>query len=160
MLWDTAERNGFDVSRLTVSGHSAGGHLAAMMAATDWPLVDATLPNDFIKGTIPISGLFDLEPLRFTGINAALGLTAETAREASPIHLSAISKGPIVAAVGGAESDEFRRQSKDFVADWGAKGAEISYLEVDGKHHLSVVEAMNDETSPLYKKVVELVRQA
>src|SRR4051794_26923597 len=55
--------------RLVISGHSAGGHLAACLMATDWRSVDPALPQDLVKGTYAISGLFDLGPLVQTSVN-------------------------------------------------------------------------------------------
>ena len=70
---------------LIVSGHSAGGHLAACMLATDWRAYDASLPPDIVIAAYAISGLFDLRPLVGTSINAALHLDDATARAASPL---------------------------------------------------------------------------
>src|SRR3954471_5358960 len=70
--------------RLVLSGHSAGGHLAACLMATDWRSTDAALPKDFVKAAYAISGLFDLAPLLGTSINLALGLDKAAARRASP----------------------------------------------------------------------------
>ena len=71
--------------RLVVSGHSAGGHLAACLLATDWRSIDAALPQDLVKAAYAISGLFDLGPLVKTSVNNALGLDEASARRASPL---------------------------------------------------------------------------
>ncbi len=68
-LAQNARRYGTDASKLFISGHSAGAHLAAMMAVTHWPSVSTLLPEDLIKGAICISGLYDLDPIRFTAVN-------------------------------------------------------------------------------------------
>lgn len=54
---------------LVMSGHSAGGHLAAGMLATEWRALDAALPQDLITAVYSISGLFDLGPLVPTSVN-------------------------------------------------------------------------------------------
>ena len=61
--WHQAEDLGFSRDKIFVSGHSAGGHLTALMMATDWPDFDSHLPGDLIRGAIPISGLYELETL-------------------------------------------------------------------------------------------------
>src|SRR3954452_3600525 len=71
--------------QLVVSGHSAGGHLAACLMATDWRSVDPALPRDLVKAAYAISGLFDLVPLVKTSINGALGLDEASARRTSPL---------------------------------------------------------------------------
>src|SRR5580692_3443697 len=70
---------------LVLSGHSAGGHLAACLLATDWPAFDASLPKDPIPAVYSISGLFDLGPLVETSLNKALGLNHAAARAMSPL---------------------------------------------------------------------------
>lgn len=155
-LYHQAAEHGYDGTRITISGHSAGGHLVAMLAATDWPSADNHLPADLIKGTVSISGLFDVEPLVHTGLNKALGLSIEQARDLSPIRQNLLSPGPVIAAVGGAESNEFRRQSRDYVTYLEDQGGDAAYLELPGLNHFTVVEALSDTGSDLYKNVVEM----
>src|SRR5215469_5290572 len=70
---------------LVMSGHSAGGHLAACMLATDWPALDTSMPENVVLAAYAISGLFDLEPLVGTSLNGALRLDGPSARAASPL---------------------------------------------------------------------------
>src|SRR5579872_3427397 len=85
--------------RLVVNGHSAGGHLAACMLATDWPAFDASLPSGFVSAAYAISGLFDLEPLIATSINKALGLDRAAARASSPLFWPPPARGSLDAVV-------------------------------------------------------------
>src|SRR3954453_16469143 len=84
---------------LVISGHSAGGHLAACMLATDWPAYDGSLPGDLVLAAYCISGLFDLGPLVETSINGALRLDAVSARAASPLFWKAPARGTLDAVV-------------------------------------------------------------
>ena len=83
-LWRHAPDHGCDAARFYLAGHSAGGHLAAMALATQWPTFG--LPEDVIKGVCAISGVFDLEPIRLCYLNEVVGLDADEARRNSPIH--------------------------------------------------------------------------
>jgi hypothetical protein len=74
---------------LVVSGHSAGGHLAACLLATDWPAFDASLPKDMVSAAYAISGLFDLPPLVGTSINKALQLDEACGKSREPAVLCA-----------------------------------------------------------------------
>ncbi len=104
---------------LVISGHSAGGHLAACMLATDWPAFDASLPEDLVVAAYAISGLFDLGPLVETSINNALHLDDAAARAASPLFWNAPLRGSLDAVVGENESAEYFRQSRTIVDLWG-----------------------------------------
>lgn len=150
-LWAEASNHGCDPNRITISGHSAGGHLVAMLAATDWPTLFDGVPADLVKGTVAISGLFDLEPLRHTGMNAVLRLSEVDAIQLSPLKRPIVSPGPVVAAVGGAESDEFRRQSRGYADAKTADGHTVRYVELNGLNHFTAAEALADRNSDLYR---------
>ena len=71
--------------RITVYGHSAGGHLAACMLATDWKALDPKAPADLVPAAYAISGVFDLTPLLGVSMNQDLRLDEKQARDASPL---------------------------------------------------------------------------
>ncbi|QFU16507.1 alpha/beta hydrolase [Microvirga thermotolerans] len=140
---------------LVVTGHSAGGHLTACLMARS----PKALRRPITAG-MPISGLFDLVPLVPTSINRALGLTVEEARRLSPIYDTPPLDSRIVAVVGGAESAEFRRQSRDFVAQWSAMEAVARVHEVPGAHHFDVIAGLADPGDVLVETLVTLAAGA
>jgi len=142
---------------LVVSGHSAGGHLAACMLATDWAAVDASLPNNLVKAAYAISGLFDLPALVGTSINKALGMDAASAKAASPLFRPAPSQGSLDAVVGGNESAEYFRQSRTIVAEWG-RGIATRFGTVPGANHFTAIAPLSDPTSPMVLRLKELAR--
>ncbi len=147
------ERTGKPV---VAAGHSAGGHLAACLLATDWSLVDRKLPKSVVSAAYSISGLFDLEPLLETSINTALKLDREEARRLSPIHWKAPAEGVLDAVVGEAESSEYHRQSDSVAAAWGAHGVATSYQIVPGANHFTVIAPLADPDSAMVGRLVEL----
>lgn len=124
--------------RLLVAGHSAGGHLAAMLMATDWKAIDSALPARLVGAALPVSGVFELEPLLGTSLGPALQLTVADARALSPRFLRP-APGEMHAVVGGAESGEFIRQTHSFAAAW-----RISSEELPEANHFTVLEPFAD----------------
>jgi acetyl esterase/lipase len=139
---------------IVATGHSAGGHLAACLMARP---ESRQRP---IRAAMPISGLFDLPPLVGTSINRALGLTLEEAHRLSPLEWTAPKSGDLVAVVGGAESNEFLRQSRAIVDAWGQAGVTTRYHEVTGTHHFDVIAGLADPADPLVEILVELAAKA
>lgn len=132
--------------RLLATGHSAGGHLTAMLMATDWRALDPRLPAGLVPAGLPISGVFELEPLLPTTIGAGLRLAPEAARALSPRWLP--SPGlPLHAVVGGDESGEFLRQTHDFAAAWGGR-AEV----LPGLNHFTILAPLAEPGSPLARR--------
>ncbi|MET0967606.1 MAG: alpha/beta hydrolase [Tardiphaga sp.] len=134
--------------RLVVSGHSAGGHLAACMLATEWRALDAALPKDLIMAAYAISGLFDLVPLVKTSVNNALRLNDVTARHVSPLSWPMPSQGSLDAVVGGDESAEYFRQSKTIVDAWGV-AIPTRFEALPGTNHFTVIAPLADPQSPM-----------
>lgn len=141
-LWREANRFGYDRDRIVVSGHSAGGHLTAMMMATDWHAFAEDLPADVVAAGLPISGIYDLEPVRLTPLNDALGLDAAEAQALSPELLTPSASAPMVVALGGDESDEFHRQADSLAAAWREAGIAAEILAVPGRDHFTVLNAL------------------
>jgi arylformamidase len=141
---------------LVISGHSAGGHLAACMLATDWSTYDSSLPRDVVVAAYAISGLFDLEPLIGTSINNALGLDAASARTASPLFWKAPEAGKLDAVVGEHESAEYFRQSKTIVDCWGGAGVAARFDVIPNANHFTVISALGDPQSAMTSRLSEL----
>jgi len=141
---------------LVISGHSAGGHLAACMLATDWPAFDASLPPDLVRAAYSISGLFDLGPMLKTYINNAMRLDQATARNASPMFWTAPRRGSLDAVVGGNESAEYFRQSQSIVDVWGAAGLATRFTAIPDTNHFTVIAPLADPNSPMVLRLREL----
>ncbi len=141
---------------LVISGHSAGGHLAACMLATDWLAYDASLPADLVIAAYTISGLFDLGPLVETSINNALRLDTATARAASPLFWKAPLRGSLDAVVGENESAEYFRQSRTIVERWGAAGLATRFGVVPDANHFTAIAPLADPNSAMVLRLKEL----
>ncbi|MEM9678576.1 MAG: alpha/beta fold hydrolase, partial [Pseudomonadota bacterium] len=142
---------------ITVFGHSAGGHLAACMLATDWSAIHPELPEDLVQSAVGISGLYDLLPLIHTPINEALGLDEDSARDASPVLWTPDALNRFEAWVGGDESDEYHRQSRDLAEQWCMLGTPTEYVIAEGQNHFTVIDALTDPNSTMVRSIVDLV---
>jgi arylformamidase len=142
--------------RPVVVGHSAGGHLTAEMLARNWRGF-AGVPSDLVVRGCAISGIFDLAPLIGTSINEAVGLTSGTARAASPLFRPPPPKGRrFIAAVGGEESSEFLRQSRDIAEKWAKVGIEAKCEVIAGANHFTVVDELIRPGSTLLTEIIAL----
>jgi len=144
--------------RITVYGHSAGGHLTACLVATDWQALDPSVPADLVPAGYAISGVFDLAPLTQVSFNKDLKLDDAEALRVSPLHWPVPAGRTLDAAVGGIESNEFLRQSKTIAEEWGGRGANTRYVPIDGANHFTVLDPLTEADSAMTKRVVELAR--
>ena len=144
--------------RLVISGHSAGGHLAACMLATHWPAVDAALPQDLVSAAYAISGLFDLAPLVGTSINKALRLDDASAKLASPLFSTPPRGASLDAVVGERESAEYFRQSRTIVEQWGSAGVATQFGVVADANHFTAIAPLADPASPMVARLKQLAR--
>lgn len=146
--------------RPVVAGHSAGGHLAACMLATDWPAFAPGLPAGLVPAAFAISGLFDLVPLTATSINGALGLDAAEAARLSPLDWTPPAGLTLDAVVGGEEGAEYHLQSRGIAAAWGAAGVATRYAVEEGRDHFTVVAPLADPESAMTRRLSDLVGAA
>ena len=133
-----------------VSGHSAGGHLAACMLATE----------SHVPAAYAISGVFELAPLTATSLNEKLLLDAAEAEALSPILWPAPEGKTLDAVVGEIESGEFLRQSADMVRAWGNDGVETRYEEIADANHFTVIAPLTDPRSAMCERIKQLVDRA
>ena len=153
-------QHGGNPKRITVVGHSAGGHLAAMMLACVWKAYAADLPVDLVKNALSISGLYDLEPLRHApNVKDSLKLTPAQVRKASPALLPAPRKGVLYSVAGGSESAEFLRHNQLIQKAWGKKTVPVCE-ELPGLHHFSVLDALVEPVHRLHRLAQQLIAKA
>lgn len=149
-VWRHAQEFGGDPQRIVVGGHSAGGHLTAMMLACQWQQVGADLPARLVQGGLSISGVFEMEPIRRTPFLAGdLRLTAAAAKRLSPALMPAPA-GPLAAVVGGDESDEFQRQNRLIREVWGDIVVPVCEV-IPGTNHFTVLHDLADADARLHR---------
>ena len=144
--------------RVFVYGHSAGGHLAGAMLATDWAKFDASAPADLVPAATSISGVFDLTPLLQASMNADLRLDQAQARAVSPVLWPAPAGRVFDSLVGGIESSEFIRQAEIIVDAWKDK-CETRFEIIPGANHFTAIDPLSDPRSAMTARTLELCRR-
>ena len=161
LIWlvNHAVAHGGDPERIHVVGHSAGGHLVAMLMATDWlPLSTGMAENDPLAGATAISGLFDLEPIRLSYLNDSLRLDEEQTIRNSPIGLKPTTRAPLILALGANETPEYHRQQAGLLDAWSTYDLPLSVVEMPGLNHYDVIDHLGHPGSALHHAVMDQVR--
>jgi arylformamidase len=134
---------------ILVCGISSGAHLMACAL---------TAPG--VRGAVLISGTYDLEPIRISPLNDAIGMDADTARRCSPLHAVHQGVGEILLSHGSRERPEIVRQSADFHEVLTARGRRSTLAPVAGADHFSVLDTLADPSGVLARETAALARRA
>ena len=150
-----AAQHGGDAARCVVAGHSAGGHLAAMLLACDGRRLAHDLPQRLVRRAVSISGLYDLAPIAATPfLQADLRLTPEVVARTSPALFATPAGVRLASVVGALESEEFLRQNRLIRERWGAAVVPVCE-ELAGRNHFSALDELVDAQTALHRLVLE-----
>jgi arylformamidase len=133
---------GFGDRPVCVCGHSAGGHLAALLRS-----------QPGVTLTVCVSALFDLEPISLCWLNDKLKLTPQEVSRLSP--LNRIDRGaPTIVSVGTAELPELIRQSQQYAAACEAGGEQVTFLPLPELRHFTI---LGDLANPVGRHMTAIV---
>ncbi len=135
---------GGDPNRIVVSGWSAGGHLTSM-----------ALSHPHVKAGMAISGIYDLEPIRHSYLNVKLGLDEATSQRNSPMMQAGGVAKPLSLVAGSAELPLLRKQTADFAGHRAKYGLTVTYEEIPGANHFSIMDELMSPTG----RITTLIRQ-
>jgi len=142
-VYKNAARFGADPSRLYISGHSSGAHLAGTVLITDWQNKFG-LPSDIVNGALLISGMYDLKPVRLSARSEYVKFDDATEHALSTQrHLDKLNT-PVIVAYGTLETPEFQRQSRDFAAVLKAAGKPVQLIVGEGFNHFEMQETLGN----------------
>ena len=153
-LFEAGPRHGLGMDRVVVSGHSAGGHLAAAIFAA--PREHLRFDTARIAGGVPLSGIFDFAPLKLFSFNQDFRLDDAAVARLDLLARRPTIAAPLVVAAGAAESSEFQRQSRELAQAWQPQVRRLHLLP--GVNHFSIVDAFAERGQPLYEDTLGLFR--
>jgi arylformamidase len=155
-VYNNAQQFGANPNKLYVCGHSSGGHLAGVVATTDWQR-DFGLPKDVLKGALLASGMYDLKPVRLSKRSKYVKFTDEIEAElSSQRHLDRLNC-PVILAYGTYETPEFQRQARDMAAALNAAGKPVTFLVGEGYNHFEMLETLASPYGLLGRPVLEMM---
>lgn len=157
-LHANAIRFGANPDRISISGHSAGAHIATVLGMTRWS--EHGLPNDVVKSTFAVSGIYDLRPIFQSFLQAETRMTAEDVAQFSPqmwVERGQRPAMPLLLAVGAEETAEFQRQSTVFAQALYKQGVAVDTQRIAQRHHMNIVLDLGDSKSELGRQLVEII---
>jgi arylformamidase len=147
---------GINIEEIFVGGNSAGGHLVGMLISQGWQEDFGVRPN-VVKGALAVSGLFDLEPVRLCAPNEWLHLDEDAVARNSPLQHLPEHGCPLVVSWAGSETDEFKRQSRDYAAAWTARGFPCTVFELSDRNHFDVILDLADPDSRMTRETLAMI---
>ena len=148
------ETYNYDREKITISGHSAGAHLASYLISTKWERYD--LPKNIIKGAALISGIYDLEIVKKISVNDDLNLTDVDVEKLSTIKRLPSQNLPLIVAYGGKEPEGWKKQSLEYKKNLEKNNFNVQDIICNNDNHFSLIDALANKNTKICKNIIKL----
>lgn len=156
-VWRYISTWGGDPNRIHLAGHSAGGHLTAMLLGCDWRAYAADLPPDLVKASVSVSGLYELDSIRMSPLlQQDLRLDDKQVLACSPAWMVPPINSQLYSVVGGLESEAFLSHNQLIQNAWGRQCVPLAQV-IPGLHHFSIMDAFAQRGHPLNQLVHDII---
>lgn len=158
---DHIAEHGGDPTRMVLAGHSAGGHIAALLAFDEDRLRSRGVEVDAIRGYAPLSPILDLAQMAADDPDdaqiASEVFGAQLAAYSPSTYFSATVK-PLLIALGSEDLPILRTQVPPAISTLQGLGAPVEYHEVPGATHDDMVLDFDQDPDPVTPLVGDFVK--
>ena len=153
-IFKNYETYNYDREKITISGHSAGAHLASYLISTKWERYD--LPKNIIKGAALISGIYDLEIVKKISVNDDLNLTDVDVEKLSTIKRLPTQNLPLIVAYGGKEPEGWKNQSLEYKKNLEKNNFNVQDVICNNDNHFSLIDSLANKNTKICKNIIKL----
>ena len=157
-LYQNIKKYNGNPDNIFISGSSAGAHLSAMMLSIDWE--SQGMPENLIKGSLLITGIYDILPVLEISVNKDIRLDYDAAVRNSPLHKPPRNNAPLVAVFGGDEAEGWKQESRRYARMCHANKIKCELIEIGDQNHFSLGTLLGVENSLLVKIILDQMSPA
>ncbi len=160
-LYRNSGRYGWSPGRIYLVGHSAGAHLAALVAVDPTYLQALGLRPDIIKGVVAISGVYDLT---LGGVTAKMlyepvfGSDPRVLTEASPALQLTKNSPPFLVLYAQNDLPSLDVQARRFQRALKQAGIQAKVAMIPARDHVSIISGLAREGDPVRKMVLDFAK--
>jgi len=140
---------GGDVTRIYVTGHSAGGHLAALLALNPRYLKVHDIPVSAIRGVASLSGVYNVGTLKEF---------QDADDDPSPIHHVHAQAPPFLITYCQWDYLDLPRQARDFAEELKKKFAPVKIEFIPGENHISEIIDTLKDADPTARALLDFIK--